>query len=186
MTIKSSIITSKGDFEMKRKTLFMILCIALFSAGAIGYAALVQHYSTSILSNQELAQISGTADCCYEQDEDGCRWYGDAECTTGNCPASENDYYDYWYTSTIGGEKNDKESYFYGSVPCYAQRSIEDDGWEAYAYCTTSPPTGYDPDEWGGFWFWCKWDALEDCHKCVWGDEIGPPVYRAEYKCRPI
>lgn len=173
---------------MKRYVLFTLLCIGVLSIGAIVYAGLVQPDSTSMLSDQEMAQITGTTDCtCYLIEHVDCRYCGNLSCSTiGGCPSETERFHDpYRYTTTSQGERNDKK-HSPGTVACYTPTNILSNGWEPNQECKTDTPTGCDPDEWEGWWYDCWFSAGKTCDLCKWGTPSGSSSMREDSDCVPI
>lgn len=181
----------KGDFEMKRKILFTMLCIGVLSIGTIAYASFIQTADTSILSDREMKQISGKC-ACYEYENVSCRIYGDVECVDGSsCPSSAAIETDNFVPAVVTyGPTNNKVPYFSGYVDCYQYHYITDGDVEEDHICDTSNPIP--PSErgkWAGWWYSCYSSSMtigEECQKCSVGGAYGPMYKLAGYNCKPV
>lgn len=173
---------------MKRKILFTILCIGVLSIGTIVYASFIQMADTSILSDQEMKQISGkTCSSCNEYEKSTCRWYGSPECTTGSsCPTTAPIETDNWVPAVVTyTPPNGMEPYFSGPVYCYRSHYIESDGTQDDYICNTyNPIPPSERYDWSDYWNYCTLYTGEECVKCSTGDVYGGWYIVPGYKCR--
>jgi len=172
---------------MKRKILFTILCIGVLSIGAIAYTGLVQADGTSMLSDRNMAQITGTCSTCYDDGWDtDCRWHGDLDCSTGSC--DEEAYRmsgAYAYQVTTSGSPNGKEP-DYNWVPCYTRYSVQEDYEHHPYFCNTATPGDWDPEEYNGYWYSCKWAISEWCQECSWDTQLESSYMIKSWFCEDV
>lgn len=170
---------------MKRYALLTLLCIGILSTGAIVYAGLVQADGTSMLSDQEMAQITGSCACYADGWHTDCRWYGDLECTIGDTCEEEDAYkisQAYLYQVTTSGTPNGKwPDYIW--VPCYTLYSVKEVGEHHPYFCNTVPPP-YDEEEYSGYWYSCKWDISEWCLVCEWDEQLESSYMYKSWYCK--
>jgi len=172
---------------MKRRILLALLCMGMPFIGARVYAGLVQSDSTSMLSDREMASITGK--CCYEEERIDCRVYGDIDCVLGvglGCPIDGPLYHDpFRYLCDFSGPANDKKCSC-GTVACFTPTNIVVIGLLANYICSTAPPPGYDPDDYFTYYLWCDMFPPASCMRCTWGSPAGPAVMKLDCDCSPI
>jgi len=176
---------SKGNFKMKQKILFTILCIGVLSIGTIVYASFIHTADTSLLSDREMIQISGKC-TCYPDEDPQCRWYGSLECNTGSsCNSLEEIETDNWVpTYHTDGPPNGQVPYPSGSVDCYQYHHVTTDDPDQDYYCDSSNPIPQsEEDDWSEYWYSCSYSYGQSCTRCSVGDSYGGMVGRMGYGC---
>lgn len=170
---------------MKRKMIFPILFIGVLSIGAIVYTGLVQADGTSMLSDREMAQITGTCSTCYDDGWDtDCRFYGSMECSTGDCDGDEYRRSGaYAYNITTSGTPNGQVP-DWDLIPCYTRYSLSDEGESHPYYCSTAIPYDFDPEEYSGWWYSCKWSISEWCQLCDWDEMLESSTMYKTWYCK--
>ena len=170
---------------MKRRIVLALLCMGMPFIGASVYAGLIESESTSMLSDQEMASITGK--CCYEKELVDCRVYGDMACSDiGTCwPTAIERFHDPFRCVCISGPANDEECSC-GTVACFTPTNVVDLGWRANYICSTVPPPGYDPDDYAGYYFWCDMWPPGNCKRCGWGSPAAATVMALDCDCSPI
>ena len=176
---------------MKRKIVFAILCIGILSIGTIVYASFAQRDSTSMLSDREMAQITGTAECtCHLIEHVDCRYWHDLECATGtSCDSEDSRFHDpFRYTTTSQGEKNNMKPSD-GTVACYTPTNVVDSGWDNETTCDPNEPVleaTWDIYDYAGWWYRCRLEVEPRCKECSWGTPSGDSAIYEDDRCVPI
>lgn len=158
---------------MKRKILFTVSCIGVFSIGAIIYADLAFSNTTSMLSDQEMAESFGKMckDCTLGKDD----IY--EECLEGKCPPCEDWYQCFMATYPSGEYVYNCESPFVldgccwdiGLVDCKRYHKCDIlGGWNSNKHCD-----GH-----------CKNPASDHgCCDCVQGAPVGDMEQKMSRMC---
>ena len=175
---------------MKRYIMYAIGCIGILAFSAIFYSSIARQDDSSILSDQQMAQITGAGYCaCYE---DGwhttCRVAGSMECDIDGdeCPDEAYKFSNaYLYQVTSSGSPNGKVPDYYWA-PCYTKYSVDWVGDHYGEECYNGPHPDYDPDEHSGWWYYCRTAIGEWCTVCEWGDPLESSYMYKSWFCKSI
>jgi len=171
---------------MRRQISFTLFCMGVLFIATFVYAGPVQSANASMLSDQEMAQVTGTC-TCYEIEHNDCLKAGDEECTlASSCPSEMPRFHDpLRYTCSSAGETNNKKCSD-GNVPCWTPTNVVPNGTLADHECTNEEPPGYDPEVYSGFYVWCKYAEGQTCIKCKWGIPAGSSAMKEDDDCVPM